>query len=146
MKTFTFKTICGFIARILPIVPFALLLVNLGEFTTINDNITLFAMIILGAATLLYLVIMIFVPAEYAIKTDIDVIEFHMWTPQIVSVLLSATIILGLSITMATIHFYPSAIVLFFYSASLCMWPKYIKRIDIASKDHMIAALKSDSV
>lgn len=143
MKNFTLKTIFSFIVRLIFVAPFALLLVNMGSYTEINDNITLFIMIILGAATILYLTIMTFVPAEYAIKTDIKVIEFHLWTPQIIAIILSATLVMGLSITMAAIHLYPSAVILFLYSVALYMWPKYVKKIDNASKDHMITTLKS---
>lgn len=143
MKKFIFRTVLGFFARLIIAVPFALLLVNTGTYAEMNDFITLFVIFILGAATLLYLSIMTFVPAEYAIKTDIEVIEFHMWTPQIIAIITTATIIMGLSMAMVGIHFYPSAIVLFLYSVSLYMWPKYIKRIDIASKDHMLETLKS---
>ncbi len=144
MNKFTIKAVIGFITRLILISPFALLMVNMGEYATINNNISVFVLIILGAATVLYLGIMTFVPAEYAIKTSIDIIEFHMWTPQIVAVIASATVTIGLALTMAAFAFYTTAVILFLYSLSLYMWPKYIKRIDIASKDHMLATLKSN--
>lgn len=143
MKNFTVKTIIGFIARLILVSPFALLMVNLGEYATINNNISIFVLIILGAATVLYLGIMTFVPAEYAIKTSIHIIEFHMWTPQIVAVFVSATVTLALALVTAAFAFYTTAVILFLYSLSLYMWPKYIKRIDFASKEHMLATLKS---
>lgn len=143
MKNFTLKTIIGFIARLIIVLPFALLLVNLGEYSSINNNISVFVLIILGAATVLYLGIMTFVPAEYAIKTSIHIIEFHMWKPQIVSVFVSATVTLGLALVTAAFAFYTTAVILFLYALSLYMWPKYIKKIDGASKEHMLATLKS---
>jgi len=143
MNKFTIKAVIGFIARLLLVSPFALLLVDIGEYATINSNISVFVLIILGAASVLYLGIMTFVPAEYAIKTSINIIEFHMWTPQIVAVIASATVIMGLAFVTAALAFYPSATVLFLYSLSLYMWPRYIKKIDVASKEHMIASLKS---
>lgn len=143
MKKFTIMTILGFIGRLILVSPFALLMVNLGEYASINNNISVFVLIILGAATVLYLGIMTFVPAEYAIKTSINIIEFHMWKPQIVAVLLSATVTLGLALVTAAFGFYTTSVILFLYSLSLYMWPKYIKRIDTASKDHMLETLKS---
>lgn len=143
MTKFIIRAALGFICRILIVAPFALLLFNMGEYAEVNDNLSIFIAIVLGAATILYLAIMTFVPAEYAIKTSINIIEFHMWTPQIVAVILSATIILGLSIAVATSAMYYSAIVLLLYAISLYMWPKYIKRIDIASKDHMLKSLQT---
>ena len=143
MKNFALKTALGFLVRLLLIVPFALLLINMGEYSTINNNISVFVAIVVGIASVLYLGIMIFVPAEYAIKTNIDVIEFQMYTPQIVTIFASATITLALAIAMAVFAFYYTAIVLLVYSLSLYLWPQYIKKIDVASKDHMIESLKS---
>lgn len=143
MKNFALKTALGFLVRLLLIVPFALLLINMGEYSTINNNISVFVAIVVGIASVLYLGIMIFVPAEYAIKTNIEVIEFQMYKPQIVTIFASATIALALAIAMAVFAFYYTAIVLLVYSMSLYIWPKYIKKIDIASKDHMIESLKS---
>jgi len=143
MKNFTLRAALGFIVRLLIVVPFALLMVNMGDYTTINNNISVFILIILGAATLLYLGIMVCVPAEYAIKTSIGIIEFHMFLPQVIGILLSATIILGLAFIMASVAFYWSAGILLLYAFSLYMWPKYIKRIDSASKDHMLDSLRS---
>jgi len=143
MNNFALKTAIGFTVRLLLIVPFALLLINMGEYSTINNNLSVFVAIVVGIASVLYLGIMIFVPAEYAIKTNIDVIEFQMYKPQIVAVFLSAAAALTLAITMAGVAFYYSAIVLLLYALSLYMWPKYIKKIDAASKDHMISTLKS---
>jgi len=143
MNKFTIKAVIGFIARLILVSPFALLMVNMGEYAAINNNISVFVLIILGAATVLYLGIMTFVPAEYAIKTSINIIEFHMWTPQIVAVIVSATVTMGLALVTAAFAFYTTAIVLFLYAVSLYMWPRYIKRIDAASKDHMLETLKS---
>jgi hypothetical protein len=143
MKNFPLRAAIGFVVRLLIVTPFVLLLANMGEYSTINNNISVFLAVILGACTLLYLGIMTFVPAEYAIKTGVSIIEFHMWKPQIVMVLLSAVIVMAATVAMASFAFYWTAGVLFLYSLSMFMWPKYITRIDAASKDHMLSTLRT---
>jgi len=143
MKNFTFRALLGFFARAILVTPFALLVVNMGKYSEWNDNIAIFVAIVLGIATLLYLAVMVFVPAEYAIKTNVDVIAFHMSPIQKACCLGSSIIMLCLSVWMATMAFYWSAIVLLLYAISLFMWPKYIKKVDNASKDFMMQQLQA---
>ena len=140
---FTLRATLGFIVRLLLITPFALLLVDMGEYANINSNISVFIAVVLGIATVLYLAIMTFVPAEYAVRTNINILEFHMWKPQALAVIISAVVVAVLSITLAASAMYYSGFVMLLYAVSLGVWPKYIKRIDVASKEHMIANLQN---
>jgi hypothetical protein len=142
MKNFALKTTLGLLVRLLLISPLAIALVYTGQHLDMVDNVGVFVLVLLTAFSLLYLIVMTIIPAEYAIKTDIKVLEFNLWMPQIVSVYVTATAALALSITLAAFAFYISAVILFLYSLSSYMWPKYIKKIDMASKDHMIAQLQ----
>jgi hypothetical protein len=85
------------------------------------------------------------VPAQYAFKTDIKVIEFNLWKPQIVLVYVSATLTFALAIAYAGSTFYVSAIVLLLYSTATYAWPHYVRRIDAASKEHMMNQLMDKS-
>lgn len=143
MRNFTFRALLGFFARAVLVTPFALLMVDMGKYAEINDNIAIFIAIVLGIATLLYLAVMIFVPAEYAIKTNVDVIEFHMCPIQKACVIGSSVVMVALSICMATAAFYWSGLVLLTYAVSLYMWPMYIKKVDGASKDFMMQQLQA---
>ena len=143
MKNFPLRAAIGFIVRLLIVAPFALLLIDIGDYATINQNISIFLAVILGAATLLYLGIMTFVPAEYAIKTGVSVIEFHMWKPQMVMVIMTAIVVMAATLVLAAFAFYWAAFVLFLYSISMFLWPKYIARIDVASKEHMLTTLRT---
>ena len=143
MKNFTFRALLGFFARALLVTPFALLMINMGGYTEINSNISVFVAIVLAIATLLYLAVMVFVPAEYAIKTNVTVIEFHMCRLQTWCVIGSGVLITLLSISVATAGSYYFATVLLLYAVSLYMWPKYIKKVDDASKDFMMQSLRS---
>lgn len=144
MKNFTFRALLGFVARALLVTPFALLMVNMGEYAEINSNLSVFIAIVLTIATLLYMAVMIFVPAEYAIKTNVTVIEFHMTALQTWAVLGSAVLILGLSVGLAVVTAsYFFATVLLLYAVSLYMWPKYIKKVDDASKEFMMQSLRT---
>lgn len=136
------RTALGFIVRLLVVTPFALLLVNLGaEAAAMNNNISVFLLIVLLAVTIIYLAVMIFVPAEYCIRTAIDLIEFHCYKPQAIMVYISATLALGLVLAMAAMAFFWTGMVLLLYAVSLYTWPLYIKRIDAASKAAMLAQL-----
>jgi len=143
MMNFTFRALLGFFARALLVTPFVLLMVNIGEHAQINDNISVFVAIVLLIATVLYLAVMIFVPAEYAIKTNVSVIEFHMCKLQTWCVIGSAVLISALSVWLATAALYYSAVILLLYAISLYMWPKYIKKVDNASKDFMMQSLRT---
>jgi hypothetical protein len=81
------------------------------------------------------------VPPEYAIKTDISVLEFNMWLPQIIAVHTMGVVALVLCIALASQAMYVSAPILFLYSLSNFLWPRYAKRIDLASKEHMVSKL-----
>jgi len=136
------RTVLGFIVRLLVVLPFALFFAPLSaSAATMNNNIGVFLLIVMTISTIVYLAVMIFVPAEYAIRTAIDIIEFHSYQPQVIMCYISATIVLGLVIAMAASAFYWTGIVLFLYGASLYTWPAYIRRIDGASKDAMMAQL-----
>ena len=132
----------GFLIRLLLILPLLAVLVYSGEHYNTVDNVAIFMLILLSAFSTLYLVVMTLIPAEYAIKTDIKIIEFNMWMPQIVAVYITATAALALCFASASYAFYPTAVILFLYATSTYMWPRYITRIDIASKDHMIKKLQ----
>jgi uncharacterized membrane protein YidH (DUF202 family) len=136
------RTALGFIVRLLVIAPFALLLAPLStEAAALNNNIGVFMLIVMATATIIYLCVMIFVPAEYCIRTAIDIIEFHSYKPQAIMVHISATIALLLTFAMAAFALYWTGIVLLLYAGSLYTWPRYILRIDAASKDAMMTQL-----
>ena len=143
MKNFTLRSILGTIARMILLVPFVLLMFDIGEYNTINDNISVFLLIILGTGTVLFMGIMAFIPAEYAIRTNIDIIEFHMWTPQVVLLYISGVITIGVAMALAGFAFYTSAAFLTLYAVALYMWPKYMQKVDEASKAHMLSTLRA---
>jgi len=145
MTKFALLTTLGFSVRLLLIAPIVALLVYTGEHLGMIDNISTFILILLAAFSVVYLAVMTLIPAEYAIRTDIKIIEYNMWLPQIISVYATATIALGLAVVTAAFGLYPTAMILFLYAASTYMWPRYIKRIDIASKDHMIKKLQGEA-
>jgi hypothetical protein len=140
---FALRTILGVLIRLLLLSPFIAGFFYVGEYSNAIDNVATFVLVILGLASVLYLVVMTIIPPEYAIKTDIKVLEFNMWVPQIVAVITMGVVTLGLAVALASQSFYISAVVLFFYALSHFLWPKYAKKIDDASKMHMIEALKS---
>lgn len=141
--SFALKTTMGVLIRALLLSPFVLGFFYTGEHANSIDNVATFILVLLGLASVLYLVVMTLIPPEYAIKTDIKVLEFNMWMPQIVAVTAMGVVALGLCIALASSAMYISAVVLFFYALSHFLWPKYTKRIDLASKDHMIQSLKN---
>ena len=136
------RTALGFVIRLLFVAPFALLYAPLStEAALINNNIGVFLLIVMAISTVVYLAMMTFVPSEYAIRTAIDIIEFHSYFPQVVMCHISATIVLLLTLAMAASGFYWTGIVLLLYTVSLYTWPRYIKRIDAASKTAMMVQL-----
>jgi hypothetical protein len=144
---FNLRLTIGLFCRALLITPFVIaILTAYGEMTEIQhlDNISVFLMIVLTVSTIVYLAIMTFIPAPYAIKTAISVIEFHSYKPQIVAIFLSASLMTILSLGLASVAFYWSAALFLAYALSLYMWPQFIARIDIASKEHMINSLQKN--
>ena len=140
---FALKTTIGFLVRAILLAPFVIGLFYAGEYTSYVNNVSTFLLVILGLASLLYLVVSTIIPAEYAIKTDIKVLEYNMWLPQVIMVNVMGVVALVLCMAMASQAMYVSAVILFFYALAHFLWPRYIKRIDAASKNHMMETLKT---
>lgn len=143
MKTFALKTALGVLARALVLAPFAGVLYYTGEYANYVQNTATFVLVVLGIATVLYLVVMGLIPPEYAIKTELTVLEFNMWLPQIIAVYVMGCVSLVMCILVASQAMYVTAVVLFLYGISNFLWPRYVKRIDNASKEHMVTTLSS---
>jgi hypothetical protein len=138
---FALKTTAGALVRAIVLAPFVGVLLYTGEYATFVDNIATFMLVVLALGSALYLIIMTLVPPEYAIKTDISVLEFNMWLPQIIAVHTMGVVALVLCIALASQAMYVSAAILFLYSLSNFLWPRYAKRIDLESKEHMVSKL-----
>lgn len=143
MKIFALRTAVGVMARALVLVPFVGLLFYTGEYANYVENTATFMTVILSIASVLYLVVMGLIPPEYAIKTELTVLEFNMWLPQVIAVYVMGLAALVLSIMLASQAMYVTAAVLFLYGISNFLWPRYVKRIDNASKEHMVTQLSS---
>ena len=140
----TLKAILGFVLRLLLAVPIILLLTKSSLFdpTTIT-NMVFFSVILMGIHSVLLLSISTLVPATYAIKTDISVLEFNLWWAQRSLTYISAGVLFVLSFLLSGLAMYWFAGILFVYALSYTVWPYYIKRIDLASKQDLIDKLAS---
>ena len=145
LENFAFKTTVGLLVRALVLSPFIIGFFYTGEYANIVENISTFMLVILAVASVLYLVVMMLIPPEYAIKTEISVLEFNMWLPQIIAVTVAGIATLGVCIAFASSASYLSATILFLYGISMLLWPRYAKRIDAASKQHMMTQLQNNS-
>ena len=145
LQNFGFKVSLGVLARLMVLSPFVVGLFYTGKYANYVDNLNTFMLVVLGVASVLYLVVMMLIPPEYAIKTEISVLEFNMWRPQVVAVNVMGVVTLGVCIALASAAMYVSATIIFLYGISMLLWPRYARRIDAASKDHMMQQLANNN-
>jgi hypothetical protein len=134
----TSKAIILLISRLIVFSPFAVLIYYTNDWAT---NIAVFFAILLTAITAVYLTIELFIPAEYAIKTEISVIEHTQSAPYTVCLWVTVVIagILSLAMIGQGMFWYGSLFALF--ALSQAMWPNYITKIDHVSKAAMMDQL-----
>ena len=140
---FTVKATLGLFIRALILLPIFLSASYTGPFHYEISNISFLSLIILSVLSVLYILVITLVPAEYAIKTDIKVIEYNMSDIQVYGIKFTSFLAAILTVYLYSQAMYWQGVIVFLYAISLYMWPSYIKRIDIASKNHIFESLKN---
>jgi len=97
----------------------------------------------LSVLSVLYILVITLVPAEYAIKTDIKVIEYNMSNIQVYGIKFTSFLASILTVYLYSQAMYWQGAIVLLYSVALYLWPSYIERIDLASKNHIFESLKS---
>jgi len=136
---FTAKTALGFALRMAIIGPILYMLAGYDD-----KGVSAFVIILIVAHTVMLLLCTTLIPAEYAIKTDIAVLEFNMWKPQAIAIYAFGLICCGTSYFLVAADMYWYAGILFTYGLGNVAWPRYVSKIDMASKLSMIDKLSGD--
>lgn len=112
---------------------------------TTANNIAIFLSIVMFIMALVTLSVAIFIPAEHAKQTKIEVIQFNQWKPYRFWIRLLTVAYLGFAITAAAYAMYWYATVMFVYALALGVWPGYTDKIDVESKKYLLEQLSGSS-
>lgn len=137
------RTLVGLCGRVLIIAPILAILWYDGVHLNTIDNIANFAIFIVGGHAIMLLICTTLIPAEYAIKTELTVLEFNMWRPQVVALYGFSLLCFAGTFLLAGQEMYWFAGVIFTYGIAHLTWPRYVEKIDNASKLDMIEKLKT---
>lgn len=133
----------GIMFRVTLAVPAVLMvLYSSSEYHSLITNVAIFSTIVMSMHGIFLLVVSTLIPPVYAIKTDVSVLEFNMWLPQKLAIYFSAGLVFAGAFLVASQALYWYASVMFLYGIAYLVWPNYVKRIDLASKDDLINKLQ----
>ena len=153
---YALKTIMGLTARCLFVAPMLFagdLIFNGSELITsvfgtepaiTSGAVVSFAIWAIAVHAAMLLICTTLIPAEYAIKTNLDVLEFNKSSFQVTAIYGFAIGCVVLAYIMAGGGFYWSAGILVAYGIANITWPRYVHKIDDASKADMIDKLKGN--
>lgn len=139
--TFTGKSILGFALRMALVAPIIWMLLGFDD-----KGASAFVIVVIVAHSVMLLLCTTLIPAEYAIKTDLKVLEFNRWKPQMIAIYAFGAICFAMTYFLAIEAMYWYAGILFAYGLANTTWPRYVEKIDHASKMSMIEKLSGENV
>ena len=109
--------------------------------TQMTNNIAVFLSILLFIVGIISLAVVIFIPAEHAKTTKIDIIKYNLWWPTIMLEYIVSLVYAGLAIAAAAYGMFWYAAVATVVALSTFLWVGYMRKVDAESKQYMLDTL-----